>query len=90
MKKLEFIQLIKEFDKHHYEFDGFIEQLSNMIADEIIEISLPKQGADSIVFFVKTISGKQYAIKTGVDVNYDISALKLLSCQNIKFIPQIY
>lgn len=79
-----------EFDKHHYEFEGFVNQLLKMIPDEIVEISLPKQGADSIVFFVKTISGKQFAIKTGVDVNYDISALKLLSSHSIKFIPQVY
>jgi len=46
-----------------------------MISDEIVKISLPKQGADSIVFFIKTNSKAQYAIKTGVDVNYDISAL---------------
>jgi hypothetical protein len=82
--------LQNEFIKHKYIFSGFIEKLLQTINEAISDISLPKQGADSIVFFVKTISGEQFAIKTGVDVSYDISALKLLSSHNIDFIPKVH
>lgn len=90
MKDVDLLNLKHEFVRHNYAFDGVLNRLSNQIKAEITEITLPKQGADSIVFFIKTGSDLQFAVKIGLDVNYDISALKLLSTHNIDFIPQVY
>lgn len=82
--------LKQEFIKHNYEFDGFIEKLSAVTSETIKKVSLPEQGADSIVFFIQTSTGKHFAIKTGKDVIFDISALNLLSKHDIEFIPKVY
>ncbi len=61
-----------------------ITHLESLLGQSIVDSSTPPQGMGSHVFFVKTETGKEYAVKYGVDAGKDVPALKLIKDKDLK------